>query len=155
MAITAEELGRVLQDMHDAKLENIDPFRPYIQFLVGLLGFCAVVIAAVFAALPEEPAKLVEPAPGMLGGVLIWMTLTAVIASFFGLIIQVIKSRYMKAKSEKRATPKVSEWRLFLMCLAPVVTGFVAVSYCVRGGAAMVAASTQLPGFWAAVCMMW
>jgi hypothetical protein len=146
MTITAQELGEVLKKMVDAKQRQADPYRPYIQFLIGLIAFSLAVITAVFAALPRPGAYVSAPGLKMLGGVLIWISLTAVVATLAALSIQAAKSWHLRKLSG--GTQKL--WHFVLACLVPVATGFVAVMYCIRGGSAYLSGSTRLPDFFEA-----
>ena len=131
---------------------RLDPFRPYLQFLIGLITFALAILVGVFAALPKEKEALATPFGAVLGGVLAWMSLAALVATLSAAIVQATK--YWHSRANKRGivpafTARKGGW-LWLAALAPVVPGFVAVLYCLRAGAAMLNGATSLQDSWAA-----
>lgn len=100
-----------------------------MMFLVGLLTFCVGVLAAVFNALSDGDQEKNLLAYRMLGGVLGWISLTALVAaSELGLIQWVITC---VNKDELRR-----KWYAIAIAL-PLIFGFFAVSYCVQYGYAI------------------
>ncbi|MGH7050497.1 MAG: hypothetical protein ACREE5_07615, partial [Acetobacteraceae bacterium] len=58
-----------------------DPFRPLLQFLGGLIAFCLGIVVGVFAALPKEGQKLLPISEATLGGVLTFISISALVAT--------------------------------------------------------------------------
>jgi hypothetical protein len=137
----------VMLGTHDATEEKArDPYRATLHFLAGLIAFSLAVIVGVFNALPDPPVDTTHAVHRMLGGVLGWMAITALIAAVAALVTQLLKTIYRTG---------VPWWVLLLLMAAPAVTGAAAVSYCIRGGAAMVNANAELSDLGDALRTLW
>ena len=153
MAFDLDEVKRVTREaLTEDRRDRLDPFRPYLQFLIGLITFALAILVGVFAALPKEKETLAAPFAAMLGGVLAWMALAALVATVVAAIVQATK--YWHARPNKRGvvpefTARKGGW-LWVIVVLPIVPGFVAVLYCLRAGAAMLNGATTLEGAWAA-----
>ncbi len=111
-------------------------YNPPLLFLVGLLTFCLGVIAAVFGAVDKTAA-----APGpLLGPVLAWTAITALVATLAAAALQIARS-----SGAKDAAPPC--WLVYAAVLAPIIPGAIIVIACVRLGAAI----AGKPGFWSAI----
>jgi len=168
MSLTIVELRTELEA---ARRRRIDPYRPHLQFIAGLLGFCLAVIVGVLAALPKSEgssfnvtiggggASAAGAASGLnaaaLGGVLAWISIAALAATVVALIVQI--SRGVRGKRERAhagadplAVSDGAVLALWLFCVVPIVPGAVAVAYCIRVGAALLNGGGALQGFGAA-----
>jgi len=150
MSLTADDLR---SELERARRRRVDPFRPHLQFLVGLATFSLGILIGVFAALPKDSAKLTANAAAMLGGVLAWMSVAALTAALAALFVQIVKGVFNWRDRGKEAStiPACSVVLLWIVSVLPIVPGAVAVSYCLRAGAAMLNASPSLQGFFGAV----
>src|SRR5882757_7520357 len=128
LTILKTDLAR---EWEETQKRRIDPFRPQLQFLVGLVTFALAVLVGVFTALPKESEKLAAGAAAMLGGVLAWMalaTLTATLAAFF---LQLAKGIHYRIERQSGIFP-VNIWvasLVWVLCLVPVIPGLMAVTY--------------------------
>lgn len=135
-AVPALVKGAVLGTQAAAERRAHDPYRTTIHFLAGLIAFCLAVIVGVFSALPDPP---VSPAPlvhRLLGGVLAWIAVAALVATACAAVAQYRKHLY-RARQDSTPSPETPrKWPLTLMLL-PVAPGAMAVAYCVGSGLAM------------------
>ncbi|SHE75336.1 hypothetical protein SAMN02745157_0858 [Kaistia soli DSM 19436] len=122
---------------------KIDPFRPLIHFLVGHIAFALAILAAMFTSLPKKGSELVPPLDLMLGGILFWMSISALLGAVCALIAHLLKTGYFLQREEYRRPPST----LLVACLGllPIIPGIFAVAYAMRGGAAMLARLPTLP----------
>lgn len=124
-------------------------YNPPILFLVALIGFCLGILNGIFDALDkvaQEPGK-------SLGYVLIWISVTALVAAIAAIVIQVKK--YMAGKPKPKEGEPVQEKKagddeayeqalrkakpLIIVCMAaPIIPGALAVVACVHIGLKMV-----------------
>ncbi|MGH7077919.1 MAG: hypothetical protein ACREFU_07440 [Acetobacteraceae bacterium] len=110
-----------------------DPFRPLLQFLVGLITFCLGILVGVFAALPKEGQKLIPISEAMLGGVLTFISISALAAT---------RAAYRTAIARMaRAESGFVKGLLWFIGFVAVAFGAVAVAYCVRGGLQLLGSS--------------
>lgn len=108
-------------------------YQPPLLFLVGLLTFCLGVIAAIFGAVDKTA---VAPGP-LLGPILAWTAITALVATIMAAALQIARS--LGAKDAPPPTPLV-----YVAVLAPIIPGVIVALACVRLGAAIAGTS----GFW-------
>ena len=144
MSITGTELAEVIKQLTQADLKKGDPFRPCLNFLIGHFTFTLAILAATLASLPKKGEEL---APGMaaaLGGVLAWMALSALIASFVTLIVQLLKTRYIR-QNTAGAAPEPWTNLALILCVLPLLPGAVAVFFCLRVGVALLPKASLLP----------
>ncbi|MHB1093778.1 hypothetical protein [Thiobacillus sp.] len=127
-----------------------DPYRTTIYFLAGLIAFCLAVITGIFNAFPDPPADTGDVVYRMLGGVLVWISITALVATVCMAAVQILKYRHRKDASTQ--DPDTST--LALLMGIPTFFGAIAVSYCVRGGMAVLHGGTELVGLLDALCRL-
>ncbi len=126
---------------------NEDPFRTTIHFLGGLMATSVALTVGIFAAFPKSGDAV---ATHMMGGMLAWIAVAAILTAICIGIVQFWKWRYRLrlislAESEK---PKRPCWiGIAAIMSLPGLFSLVAASYAIRGGAAMIEGSTELPGF--------
>lgn len=140
----------VLGAQQAADQKRHDPCRTTIHFLAGLIAFCLAVIAGIFNAFPDPPADTGDVVYRMLGGVLAWISITALVATVCMAVVQILKYRHRKdanAQDPDTAT-------LALLMGIPTLFGAMAVSYCVRGGMAVLHGGTELVGLLDALCKL-
>lgn len=146
MAISLEQIRKELAEELDERERQAEckrnPYKNYLLFLAGLITFSLGVIAAVFTALPDESTPLQPPGFAVLGGVLTWISITALLASAMALVLQTMAS----VRRDTKSTAAVCHSVPTVICALPVITGLMAVAYCVRGGAAMLNGKTHLLG---------
>jgi hypothetical protein len=140
--------GAILGAQLAAEQKGHDPYRTTIQFLAGLIAFCLAVIVGIFSAFPDPPVDATDVVYRMLGGVLAWISITALVATISALITQILK----RAHHEKPGAAGPPWWGLALLMSIPAGLGAMAVTYCVRGGAAILNSDTGLIGFAEAIC---
>lgn len=126
MPLDPADLAEIRQILTEQRQQRHDPFRPLLQFLVGLLTFCLGILVGVFAALPKEGQKLLPISEETLGGVLTAISISALAATVaaFGTGV----ARMVRAESD------CVKGLLWFFGFAAVAFGAVAVAYCVRGG---------------------
>jgi hypothetical protein len=127
-----------------------DPYRTTFHFLGGLIAFCLAIIVGVFNAFPTPPVDTHSPIIRMLGGVLAWMAITALVATVSAGITQILKREYRKKPSESGPP----WWRLALLIGIPVLPGVMAVAYCIRAGATLLNSDAELVGMAQAICTL-
>jgi hypothetical protein len=104
--------------MRDSKAYN-----PPLLFLVGLLTFCLGVIAALFGAIDKTAA-----APGpLLGPILAWTAITALVGTVMAAALQIAR-----CLGDKDAAPPT--WLVYVTVLLPIIPGVMIVIACVRLG---------------------
>lgn len=107
--------------MRDSKAYN-----PPLLFLVGLLTFCLGVIAAIFGAIDK-----IDGLPGkLLGSVLAWAAVTALVGTISVAVLQISRSL-----GQKDDPPP--PWLVYATILTPLPFGVVVAISCVRLGAAI------------------
>lgn len=137
----------------DAKEAGFDPYRTTIYFLAGLIAFCLSVIVGIFNAFPDAPVDRISPTYRVLGGVLAWISITALFATFCSLAAQILK--YCYRVKQKQGMPAAPWWGwLALLMGLPALSGAIAVAYCVRAGVAILNSETELPGMLDALCKL-
>lgn len=127
-----------------------DPYRTTIYFLAGLIAFCLAVITGVFNAFPDPPVNTSDVVTRMLGGVLAWISITALVATGSMAFAQWFKNGYSKRDGAKEP----SNARLWLLMGIPTLFGAIAVAYCVRGGMALLNGDAELIGLLDAFCKL-
>lgn len=130
-----------------------DPFRTALQFLAGQITFCLALIIGVIGVFPVDEKFAATPAFRMMGGVLAWIAVTAILAAICIGAVQAMKRNHRMTLAAG-AAPAVRTGPLTAVMYAPVVVAIGAVVYCVRGGAAMLANSTDLPPFLGALAAL-
>jgi hypothetical protein len=90
----------------------------------------------------------------MFGGVLAWISITALVATVSALIAQLRKYLYRvkQRRGESPTDPRKQE--LALLMGVPTLFGAIAVAYCVRAGAAILNGDTELIGMVEAICRL-
>lgn len=147
----AENMRTAIQTaLKEARQAEFDPYRTTIHFLAGLIAFCLAIIAGIFNALPDAPVDTGHVVYRMLGGVLAWISVTALVATFSALITQILKRAHRKTPSAEGPP----WWGLALLMGVPAGLGAMAVAYCVRGGAAILNGDTELVGMVEAICRL-
>ena len=89
----------------------------------------------------------------MLGGVLLWISITALIATVCAVLAQICRHHYPSL--EKANKIKWLKTKLFILMILPVLSGAIAVGYCILGGSAILNHDATLPGWWDAVGRLW
>jgi hypothetical protein len=127
-----------------------DPYRTTIHFLAGLLAFSATVIVGVLNAFPDAPIDTYGVTYRLLGGVLAWQSITALVAALAAAWIQIRKYQY-RGESPKFPRP----YERGAAMIIPALFGAMAAVYCVRAGSAMLNNDTELTGLASAICKIW
>jgi len=146
--------GAVLGAQQATDQKAHDPYRTTIHFLAGLIAFCLAVIVGIFNAFPDPPTDTGSMVYRMFGGVLAWISITALVATVSALIAQLRK--YLYGVKQKRGDNPADPWKLELALLmgVPTLFGAIAVAYCVRGGAAILNGDAELIGMLKAICTL-
>lgn len=134
-AVQESTLEAVKKAVLGANQANYDPYRTTIHFLIALIAFCLSVIVGIFNALPDPPVCTYTLTYRMLGGVLAWISITALIATFCAGFAQLRKS-YLREHPKKSDGTDSTPWkgeRAALM-LIPALFGTMTVIYCVGVG---------------------
>jgi hypothetical protein len=131
---------------------NADPFRLAVLFLGGLIGFCLALLVPVFSTLHDFQADACNPAYRMLGGVLAWISIAALVATVGALIAQLCRYAYRLGRFRN---PACVTGMLILLMGTPVIPGAIAVGYCILGGSAILNHDATLPGWRDAVGKLW
>lgn len=103
-------------------------------------------IVGVFNAFPDSPDAMGSLERQALGGVLAWIALAAFAATVAGGFAQLMRWRY-----RDDSAGRVHRYGPVLCMAVPALCGLVAVSYCVRWGAAVLSEPPLAPGFWPAL----
>src|SRR3569832_979007 len=149
-ALPAVVKAAVLGTQQAADQKKGDPYRTTIYFLAGLIAFCLAVITGVFNAFPDPPADTGDVVYRMLGGVLAWISITALVATVCMAVVQILKYRHSKdANAQDPATATLA-----LLMGIPTLIGAMAVTYCIRGGMAVLNGGTELVGLLDALCKL-
>jgi hypothetical protein len=120
----------------ESAVRDSKAYIPALLFLVGLLTFCLGVIAAIFGSIDKTAA-----APGpLLGPVLAWTAITALVATVMAAALQL--TRCLRGKDEPPPTGLVC-----IAVLAPIVPGVIVTIACIRLGTAIAGKA----GFWPAI----
>ena len=148
--------GIVQKAILDADQKSYDPYRTTIHFLIGLTAFCLSVIVGIFNALPDPPVSTYTLTYRMLGGVLAWIAMTALLATLCAGFAQLRKSHLREHPKNPDGTDAVP-WkgeRPALMLL-PTLSGAMAVVYC--GGAGLAIMNNNLGPLESicAICKLW
>ncbi|BCP52519.1 hypothetical protein K32_11360 [Kaistia sp. 32K] len=141
--MTVTDYAKATKELADANPRKLDPYRPFLQFLVGHLTFTGVILVGALATLPKKGAELEPPMAAALGGVLAWMALSALAASLLALVAQVLRFVYVRSKWDP-----AWDWSraVGIACvLLPIGLGMVAVAYCLRAGVALLGGAATLP----------
>ena len=153
----ADAIGKMVKEaVHEANQENYDPYRTTIHFLVGLTAFCLSVIVGIFTALRDPPVRTYTLTYHMLGGVLAWIAITALVATFCAAFAQLRKSplrEHPKNADGTKAAPWKGE-RATLMLL-PALSGAMAVVYSAGAGLAIMNNNLGPLGNVCAICKLW
>lgn len=139
----------VQQAIEDADRKRYDPYRTTIHFLIALIAFCLSVIVGIFNALPDPPVSTYTLTYRMLGGVLAWIAMTALVATFCAAFAQLRKSH----THEHEKKPWKGE-RAILM-VVPALFGGMAVIYCVGVGLAMLNDNKGPLKSLCVICKLW
>ena len=142
--------GAILGAQQAADQKKHDPYRTTILFLAGLIAFCLAVIVGIFSAFPDPPVDTRDVVYRMLGGVLAWISITALVATVSAAIAQILKYEHRK----KSLTTDPAWMGLALLMGVPTLFGAMAVAYCVRGGAAILHGDAELIGLLEAICRL-
>lgn len=132
-----------------------DPYRTTFVFLKGLIAFCLALIVGIVNALPDNAATFFSLTYRMLGGVLAWMAITALIATLCAAVAQGYKHYYFDAKQNNETPKPVTKPRLVLLMGLPILTGLMAVGFCVAAGIAMLNNNAWPAGLKSALCLLW
>lgn len=143
MALEADELAAALKDaLKDPELRNslqglastpTDPWRNVRHFLAGMVTFCAAIIVGVFNALPDTISAQHQLLTTMLGDVLAWIAITAVVATACGICAQLGSVEYRTAMDNNQPYQANRAWLIAAMGL-PMLTGAVAVFFTAEYG---------------------
>jgi uncharacterized membrane protein len=157
-ALEDAKLGAAAETRLIALCEALDkaaynPYRLIVHFLVGLIGFCLALMVAIFSTLHNFPAGSCNPAYRMLGGVLVWISIAALVATMCAVIAQLCRHHYRCSENGKNA--ELLKTKLFALMVLPVLLGAIAVGYCILGGAAILNQQAVLPGWWDAIHQLW
>ena len=142
--------GSVKGALKGRRQADEDPYRTTFHFLGGLIAFCLAVIVGVFNAFPAPPVDAGSPIIRMLGGVLAWIAITALVATLSAGLTQLLKRAHRKKPGE--ADPPW--WVPGLLIGIPVLPGAMAVAYCVRAGATLLNGDAELVGLAKAICTL-
>lgn len=107
-------------------MDESKAYNPPLLFLAGLLTFCLGVIAAVFSAIDKTSSAHFP----LLGPVLAWTAVTALVGTIAVAVLQIARSRGGKSNPPPKG----------LVCCAvilPIVPGVVMVVACLRLGASI------------------
>lgn len=148
-AVRESTLDAVKQAVLGANQANYDPYRTTIHFLAGLVAFCLAVIVGIFNALPHPPVCTYTLTYRMLGGVLAWMAITALVATFCAAFAQLRKSHL-----REHPNPPWKGERATLM-IVPALFGGMAVIYCVGAGLAILNNNLGPLKTASAICKLW
>ncbi len=167
MAVTNEEIDRVVASLEDheklrAKLrglmgsEDRDPYRPALQFFVGLLAFSLALLVALIGALPKSvpSGDTTNGAVVMaLGGTLAWTAVLAFVAAACALIVQWLKLARQRA-TELGRQPRDGAALVRILLLVSLAASLGVVYYGVVGGYAVMTSpnAASLPPLSEAVC---
>jgi membrane-associated protease RseP (regulator of RpoE activity) len=140
----------VLGTQQAAGQKKIDPYRTTIYYLAGLIAFCLAVITGIFNAFPDPPIDTGDVVYRMLGGVLAWISITALVATVCMAVVQILK--HMHRQDANAQGPGTAT--LALLMGIPTFFGAMSVTYCVRGGMAVLHGNTELIGLLEAFCKL-
>ncbi len=139
--------------MATSNTKTPDPYRQVMLFLAALIAFCLSLMVVIFSTLHNFPAGSCNPAYRMLGGVLVWISLAALVATVCALIAQLCRHHYQHHENAENA--KWLKTKMLLLMAPPVLLGAIAVGYTILGGAAILNHSATLPGWWDALLSIW
>jgi hypothetical protein len=143
MSMSVDDYVQATKSLTDANQRKLDPYRPYLQFLVGHLTFTGVILVGALATLPKKGAELTVPMAAALGGVLAWMALSALSASLLALVAQVLRFVYIRNNRDQKYDRSRA---VGIACVVlPIGLGMVAVVYCLRAGVALMSGALTLP----------
>ncbi|MDP1533592.1 MAG: hypothetical protein Q8L92_08430 [Rubrivivax sp.] len=137
-----------------AKKADYDPYRTTIHFLAGLIAFCLALIAGIVNALPDPSASPYTLTYQKLGGVLAWISITALLATICSVAAQGCKHLYRAKQLETGTSPPVSKMWLFTLMGIPVLSGAMVVIFSVGAGLAILNNNVGLPGMKEVVCKL-
>ncbi|MBW8329804.1 MAG: hypothetical protein K0M48_11835 [Thiobacillus sp.] len=126
---------------------NSDPYRTTIHFLAGAITFCLTLMVGIVNALPAERLAFCSPTYMMLGGVLAWISVAALLATICMAIAQTGKTACWDKNSPDTLgglLGKLKAWLaapkgglLLSLKLVPVFPAALAAGYLVLAGWAM------------------
>ena len=154
-AVRESTLEAVKKAVLGANQANYDPYRTTIHFLAGLVAFCLAVIVGIFNALPDPPVCSYTLTYHMLGGVLAWIAITALVAAVCSAAAQYLKHLYRAAQLKGDPSPAVPKALPLVLMGLPIVPGAFAVIYC--GGAGLAILNNNLGPLKTAnvICKLW
>ena len=144
MSISGADLAAAIDQLSKADLRKADPFRPCLNFLIGHFTFTLAILAASLASLPKKSEDLAPGVAAAIGGVLAWMAISALVASVVTLLVQFLKTRYIR---QNILGPHPEPWTnlALILCVLPILPGAVAVFFCLRVGTALLPKASLLP----------
>lgn len=110
-------------------MDESKAYNPALLFLAGLLTFSLGVIAAVFAALDKTGTTQ----GAMLGTVLAWASLTALVGTISAGVLQAVRARGGKNKPP--------DYLIEFAVAAPIVPGMFLAFVCMKLGAKIAGAA--------------
>ncbi len=147
--------GIVQKAIQDANQKSYDPYRTTIHFLIALIAFCLSVIVGIFNALPAPPVRTYTLTYHMLGGVLAWISITALVASMCAAAAQYFKHLYRVGQLQGVTGLAVPRERLIVLMGLPIVPGAFAVIYCVGAGLAILNDNRGPLKSLCVICKLW
>ena len=154
-AVQESTLEAVKRAVLGANQANYDPYRTTIHFLIGLIAFCLSVIVGVFNALPDPPVRTYTLTYHMLGGVLAWIAITALVATVCSAAAQYLKHLYRADQLKGGPSPPVPKALPLVLMSLPIVPGAFAVIYC--GGVGLAIMNNNLGPLRSicVICKLW
>lgn len=144
MSISGADLAAAIDQLSKADLRKSDPFRPCLNFLIGHFTFTLAILAASLASLPKKSEELAPGVAAAIGGVLAWMAISALVASVVTLLVQFLKTRYIR-QNILGLHPEPWTNLALVLCVLPILPGAVAVFFCLRVGTALLPKASLLP----------
>lgn len=146
--------GAIQGAQQGAKQAEYDPYRTTIHFLGGLIAFCLAVIVGIFNALPDPPVTNYSLEYQMMGRVLAWISIAALVATVCSAIAQYCKHLYRIKQHAIESSPKIPKWRLLVLMGIPIGFGLIAVIFCVGTGLAILNDNAEPVGTADAICKL-
>jgi hypothetical protein len=167
MTVTKEEIEEVVTSFEDhetlrKKLRGMmgaddrDPYRPALQFFVGLLAFSLALLVALIGALPKSLSSGDTGYAAVLqalGGTLAWTAILAFVAAACALVVQWLKLSRQRAMDQGKEAPERGALVRILL-LVGLAVGLGDLYYGVVGGWAVMTqpGAAALPTLREAVC---